>query len=288
MKKRLVVISDCTDVAYNEMRGRILSFLSDTDVLDIEPLAPIAPFSLVNASFITRLLADTYPEGTIFYVVIDPLKEEPPNRVIGITEHKKFIFISRDTGVFSWLVQDFGCTSLFRITPTKFVAFGGKYVYPHWIARIVDTSSLEDLNLEQMSISELRQFDIPDGTVVHIDNFGLIKIKGHKSIFDSWQEGDMVQVSVNGVRKLQAKFKLRMMNENDGEWVVYPGSSLDGMPELGKVRCVDGYKELGIKIGDYIEFDILNNTTDSKNESADRLAGCCRWHDFEQPIESGD
>ncbi len=56
MKKRIVFITDCIDIAYNELRGTVLSQLhkigSDVDI-EIEPMVPVEPFSLINCSFIS-------------------------------------------------------------------------------------------------------------------------------------------------------------------------------------------------------------------------------------------
>ena len=65
MKKRIVFITDCTDIAYNELRAIILSYAKDCDV-EIEPVVSVAPFSIINGNFILRLMGETYPEGTIF------------------------------------------------------------------------------------------------------------------------------------------------------------------------------------------------------------------------------
>lgn len=65
MKKRIVIITDCTDIAYNELRGVILDNVKSEEII-IEPVVPVAPFSIINGNFVLRLMAENYPEGTFF------------------------------------------------------------------------------------------------------------------------------------------------------------------------------------------------------------------------------
>ena len=69
------------------------------------------------------------------------------------------------------------------------------------------------------------------------------------------EEGDRFLVTINDT-KINAIYSKRMMNNETGEWVVYPGSSF-GLPELGKVRQ-DGAKELHARIGDIITLETIS------------------------------
>lgn len=42
MKKRIVFITDCTDVAYNELRGVVLDCIKNDEII-IEPVVPVEP-----------------------------------------------------------------------------------------------------------------------------------------------------------------------------------------------------------------------------------------------------
>lgn len=101
-------------------------------------------------------------------------------------------------------------------------------------------------------LKSLTDLDIKDGTIVHIDNFGLMKIKGETPVFE---DGDQLKVCRNGDYILDAVFAKRMMSKNDKEWVLYAGSSLNSMPELGTVRYAEGYKEISAEIGDILTWE---------------------------------
>lgn len=251
MKRTIVFVTDCVDVAYNELRGVIASQLQKINSsleVEIEPVAPVKPFSIVNGNFVLRLLADVYPENTIFSVVLNPLKERPA-RLIGTTKRKKFYFMGANTGVFEWFFRDFEINELYELYDPGFVPFGGKYVHAPVIAQI---ASGQQLNLigKRFDISNLTKLDIADGTIVHVDNFGIMKFMGALPVLN---EGDKVTVEVKG-RSLSAVYAKRMMSRDTGEWIVYPGSSL-GLPELGKVRQ-NGAKEIDIEVGDNIKLVI--------------------------------
>lgn len=49
--RKVVVISDCTDVAFLEMRGVISKYAGDVEY-QIEPLVKVDNFSIVNTEFL--------------------------------------------------------------------------------------------------------------------------------------------------------------------------------------------------------------------------------------------
>lgn len=248
VKKRLVFITDCLDLAYSELRGTVLSQLhklgSDIN-LEIEPIVPVKPFSIVNGSFVLRLMADAYPEETIFSVILNPLRERPA-RLIGKTKTKNFYFLGANTGVFDWFLNDFGIDELYEIHDPGFFPFGGKYVHAP-VATQIASGGLLSLIGNKFDPSGLVKLNIPDGTILHIDNFGLMKFK---SVLPQLSEGDKLTVEISG-NSFFVVYAKRMMSRETGEWVVCPGSSL-GLPEIGKVRQ-NGAEEIGAKVGDVVK-----------------------------------
>jgi len=245
MKKRIVFITDCADVAYNELRGVILDNIKSDEII-IEPVVSVMPFSIINGNFVLRLMAEAYPEGTIFSIILNPSRERPA-RLIGKTKEKGIYFMGANTGVFTWLFKDFGVEELFELNDPGFFPFGGKYVHAPAVAQIAMGKRLKEMG-HQFNIEKVVKIDTPTGTIIHIDNFGLMKFIGELT---GLNEGDKLEVNING-KILKAVYAERMMSQETGEWVIYPGSSL-GLPELGKVR-ENGAKELNAKVGDIITF----------------------------------
>lgn len=245
MKKRIVIITDCADMAYNELRGVILDNIKNEEIM-IEPVVSVVPFSIINGNFILRLIAEAYPEGTVFSIILNPSKERPA-RLIGKTKKKNFYFMGANTGVFTWFFRDFGIKELYELNDPGFFPFGGKYVHAPAVAQIAMGKPLDKMG-QPFDIEKVIKLDIVEGTIVHIDNFGLMKFVGELT---GLNEGDKLEVSVNE-KTLKVVYAKRMMSRETGEWVISPGSSF-GLPELGKVR-ENGAKELNVKIGDMITF----------------------------------
>ena len=260
MRKKLVVlITDCKDVAFNEMKLIIYRECWRLGVYDVEvELIGVDEFSIINAAFITRLIAEQCSRDIIISLVINPQKHRSA-RIYGRTKNGH-LFFGANTGALSWFLDEFGIDELYEIHDPGFISFGGKYVHAPSIAKLVAGIPFEDFG-KIFSLSQLAVLHIPDGTVVHIDNFGLIKIKG---IMPACKENDILKININGEYKFNAVYSKRMMGRDDKEWVLYSGSSLYGMPELGTVRFKDGYKEMGIKIGDIIMWNLFSQNNEIK------------------------
>jgi len=251
-KINVVIVSDCVDVAYNEMRRKILNEcekLGNYNV-NVEPLVPTKEFSIINGAFLTRLMAEVYPPGTIFMVILNPSKERPA-RIFGETL-SGHIFEGANTGTLNWLIKDLGLKSLYEIKDPGFFPFGGKYVHAPTVAKISSGVPFEEYGDKRYS-DFLVDFPIEDGTVVQIDNFGLMKIYGKAP---QYEDEKKLRIYINGKESIEGIYTKRMMSHDDNVWALYPGSSLD-MLELGKVRCKTGANELGIKIGDKITWETI-------------------------------
>ena len=62
------------------------------------------------------------------------------------------------------------------------------------------------------------------------------------------------QILINDNPTLKATFSKTMKNHEDGLWILYPGSSIDGLLELGKVRNNNSAQEINVREGDIIKW----------------------------------
>jgi S-adenosylmethionine hydrolase len=253
MKKRIVFITDCTDIAYSELRGTVLGTIENPEMVDIEPVVSVHPFSIINGNFILRLMADAYPEGTIFSVVLNPMKERP-ERLIGKTKKKCFYFLGANTGVFDWFLKDFGVSEIYELNDPGFFPFGGKYVHAPAVAQIANGKNLNEMG-NKFNENLIKTLNVEPGTIIHIDNFGLMKLNLKLSDVGNLDEGTIVQIKIKDVA-LDAVFSKRMMSNDTGKWILYPGSSLN-LLELGKVRA-NGALEINASVGDIVKVKISN------------------------------
>lgn len=261
-KQRIVTITDCTDVAMNEIRAAIISELDklgEINNIEIEPFVRASEFSLINGVFLVRLLAEIYsPQTTTFLVVLNPLRTNRSDRarIIGETRNG-FKFVGENTGTLSWLIKDFGLSQIYEssragLDGASFLSFGGKYIHAPIAARVAAGMPLNQIG-PTFDIEKVTCLQIEPGTVLHIDNFGVMKILGN---IDNLAEGTIVDICVNGICKCQAVYARSMKNLPDGTWVIYKGSSLDNLPEVARVRKLDSHKELNVQIGDMITWNI--------------------------------
>lgn len=249
-KKHVVIITDCKDVAYNEMKWVILRECGKIgyDNVDVE-LVGIEEFSIINAAFLIKLVADQCLPGTVLSVVINPQKNRS-SRIYGKLPNG-LTYLGANTGALTWLLKDLDVQEIYEIHDPGFISFGGKYVHAPNIAKLVGGIPFDEFG-KKFSKESLTELNIIDGTVVHIDNFGLMKIMGKTPVFEDQQK---LRIFKNGKYILDAKFAKRMMSLDDKEWVLYAGSSLNSLPELGSVRYKDGFKELNARIGDVITWE---------------------------------
>jgi len=261
VKNRIVTVTDCTDVAANEIRAVLVSELEKigkADRVEVEHFVFAKEFSLENGAFLVRLMADNYnPHSTTFLVILNPLRTNRADRarIVGQTQ-KGHKFVGENTGILSWLIQDFGVKEIYEsnkvgLDGKTFISFGGKYVHAPIAARVAAGFDLKTLGSD-FDTERITKLDLKDGTVLHIDNFGVPKIFGG---FESdLKEGDLLDIYVNQEKRLTAVFTDSMKNLADDTWTIYRGSSLSNLPEIGKVRSLETARELDVKIGDIISW----------------------------------
>lgn len=237
----VVVVSDCTDVAFAEMRGAIRTAACDT-LVEIEPLVPVHAFSVTNAAFVTKLVVEAYPPGTIVSVVVNAIAERT-ERIAGRLARKDIIFEGTNTGQFGWLLDEYGASECHELNDPGFLPFGGKYVHAPAVGRIAAGAPLNSLGTP-FATQKVRGGQPLQGELVHIDNFGNGKFPWDRT---GWRYGDRIRVDV-GRLHLEGVYWKRMMERSDSEWVIYPGSSF-GLTEIGQVRAL-GLLQSGVQPGD--------------------------------------
>ena len=254
-KNKVVIISDCTDISYNELYQTLCYELDQNNMDDVQiaPLVPVKNFSIENTAFAVRIMAEICSPGTIFLVVVNGTNNNP-ERIFGRLKNG-IIFVGNNSGYFNWLFDDVGIDTVFKnnIDRTKNKkSFGGKHVQAPTVAKLLSGIPFQAIG-EPFNVESISNYKIPIGTVVHCDNFGLMKIMSPKII--DLNESEQVNIFINGEYKCKAVFSTTMKSLADGTWVLFPGSSLDSIPELGKVRSRNSAAELGVQEGDVISWE---------------------------------
>lgn len=257
MKTRILTFTDCSDVASNELRAtlnRLIDDLNLSESIVVEPFVNCKEFSVINCAFMIRLLAEScHPETTVMLVIANalPTSRSDRARLVGRTKNG-FRFVSENTGALSWLLDDFGLGEVYEYSskgldgPT-FVSFGGKYFHAPEAVKVASMAKINGYDVEFDPI-RLARIDIPEGTIVHIDNFGVAKVKMVMPV--DLSDGEEVRLAINSRDWNTVTYSHAMKNLPDGTWAIYKGSSM-GLAEVGCVRRV--IKDSSdFKIGDVI------------------------------------
>lgn len=260
MTKRILIITDCTDIASNELYATVVSNLDNLGAKDIvvEPIAKVKDFSILHASFIARLLADSYnPSNLTILVVVNPLDSSNAKRARIAGRLKNGIkFVGANTGVFTWLIEDFGLYELCETNPrglsgNNFISFGGKYIHAPIAAKLAKTNDVQSVKAKDFNGDDLLKIEYKKGTVLHVDNFGVAKVYIQPSDIDI-NIGEEADLHVNGKSIGKATYCNSMKESPDGTLTIYKGSSM-GLLEIGIVRELNTAEKLKIDIGSVIE-----------------------------------
>lgn len=234
VKKRILTITDCIDVAANELYATLVTTLDKLGANDvyIEPVVKVEKFSILHGSFCARLLADSYaPENLTILAIVNPLNTANAKRArIAGKLSNGMQFVGANTGIFSWLIQDFGLdelveTDLTGLSGDSFVPFGGKYIHAPIAAKLAAHGNLDAIKSRNFKQSDLLHLQYKQGTILHVDNFGVAKIYYKASDFDG-KKGVEYSIYVNNEHIGQATFCHSMKELSDGTLAIYPGSSL--------------------------------------------------------------
>lgn len=252
--KNILIITDCTDIAYTEMYSLLIRSMNDyglTNNVNIYPIAAVKAFSVINASFIIRLMGETVDHPTtIFIAVVNGLSSNP-QRIIARTD-TNLTLVGNNSGYFNWLFEDFGVKELY-LNPIdreiNSLPFGGKNVQIPTAAKIIANVPIHNLG-QRVNHSIINDFKISNGTVVHIDNFGLAKIKHERLV--GLIPGQKLRLYINEIEQGEVIYSENFKQELPGKKIIFNGSSLDGLPELGVVASENSAEIFNLKIGDKI------------------------------------
>ncbi|PJE65164.1 hypothetical protein COU91_02930 [Candidatus Saccharibacteria bacterium CG10_big_fil_rev_8_21_14_0_10_47_8] len=260
MKKRILVITDCSDIAANDLYATLVTNLDNlnTNKVVVEPIVVVSEFSVLHASFVARLLAEAYnPDSLTILAVVNPLDTSTAKRARIAGRLKNGIkIVGANTGVFTWLINDYGLDEVCETDATglqgkDFISFGGKYIHAPIAAKYAVTDDINSIKIADFTENDLMKLEYMPGMVLHIDNFGVAKIFLNANDFSA-NNGDHLTLRKNGKELGELTYCHSMKELPDGALALYKGSSL-GLLEIGTVRKLGTAKELGLTIGDVVE-----------------------------------
>jgi hypothetical protein len=88
----------------------ILSNIKSDEIV-VEPVVPVTPFSIINGNFALRLVADAYPKGTVFSIIL-LFNERETSSINWKNKEEGFLFYGGKYRIFTWFFRDFGIEEL--------------------------------------------------------------------------------------------------------------------------------------------------------------------------------
>jgi S-adenosylmethionine hydrolase len=261
MKRKILVITDCADIAADELYATLRTELEKMDaseIVEVLPIVKVSEFSIIEADFCARLLAETYnPKSLTILTVANPLSTASKKRARIAGRLKNGIkIVGANTGAFTWLIKDFGLlelceTSRDGLKGNGFISFGGKYIHAPIAAKLALTDDILSVKVADFIESDLSRLPGEKGTIVYIDNFGVLKTNISSNDFSATQ-GDIFDILRNGESIATGTYCNSMKELTDGSVAVYKGSSM-GLIEVGIVRELSSAEKLGFVVGDVVE-----------------------------------
>lgn len=268
--KHIVLIMDCKDIASEQIKGRLSKLLEEKDIDYKIYNAFTPPFQITNGMFLAKLLFDEVPNGkdTLYLAILNPLKEKP-KRIFGRLKNGSY-FVGADTGIFSLIFKESNIQEVWETKNPGHYPFGGLHVHSVVAAKLLMGENFEKVG-DKLKLEDIKFYEPKKGEVVHIDNFGLSKIWLRESDLKLEEDAPIKIKIYDPNRKLKSEFSAfysnRMMNYEDDQIIVYPGSSLldsklkennekyrkSGLIEIGLVRNPNSSEFLRINLGDLIE-----------------------------------
>ncbi len=168
--RSLVLVTDCGDMAAATMHATVSARAKPS--FDVLPIVTVRPaFSVVNANYLTRRIADSLPAGSIISVTVSP-GAAVPQCVAGRTAVRELHFVGSNVGGFDWLVRDFGCAELVELDVD--VASGGFRGREHKLAlaaRLAAGERVASLG-KPLAPAAIRQIEPVVGMIQHISRTG--------------------------------------------------------------------------------------------------------------------
>ena len=258
--RHLLIITDCVDIALNELYATVsttLNELWDNNIV-ISPIANVKEFSIINWNFISRLLSESYnPKELTILAVVNSLDSSVDTRARIAIKLKNWIqLVWANTWIFSWLIDDFWIsevveTNNFWLNWKSFISFGWKYIHSPIAAKLAFYWDINKVKLRDFPLKKLVKITKKKWEIVHIDNFWNIKMLYSENEFKA-EVWDEFKIYINNNFISNATYTNSMKEHEDWEIVIYKWSSF-WLLELACVRKLNFSSYIWANIWDLVK-----------------------------------
>ena len=181
MKKIITITTDYGDqFATSQLKAVIFGLGFEGEVIENHD---VKKFSTVEGAYAIWQISKHCPQNTIHVGVIDP--EVGSKRKGLIIKTKKFWFVGPDNGHLWHAANKNKIFKVWKINEAKFgkvrKTFHGRDIFVKAAVWISQGKKPEELGCHEINKENIKRLNFNDGQIVHIDNYGNIKIWGKKT-----------------------------------------------------------------------------------------------------------
>lgn len=251
----IISCSDWTDVAQAEVEIAALKYAPpDTRFISV----PVTPFSALNCAFNVRLIAEALSCESVILASADPRAAGISREPIVVKFKKPDIhLVCPNIGIATLLLERYEPVMSIRLEYDEWATsiFNGRDLYAPVAGRIAAGCKISELG-QEFPLSSIHRLQIKYGTVLHIDNYGNIKLYAGENLAGT------EHILVNGQKLRVAKNHMLRSGEivPAGELIVTNGSSF-GLIELqvkaDREGSIGAAELLGLSVGDIVDLTIV-------------------------------
>jgi len=191
-----------------QLKGVILTIDPGARLVDLTH--SVAPYNIVEGSYLLDQCAQEFPAGTIFVAVVDPGVGTDRNPILIETTKEKY-YAGPDNGLFAAVIQREGLLHAWKLDKPEFYrggdlshTFHGRDIFGPVAAHLAAGTSPGQLGTEMKTL-DVTAMPEPTSTgsvlntqVLHIDHYGniILNLKAGSDLAAMLKLGNLVKVSI--------------------------------------------------------------------------------------------
>lgn len=253
IKKIITFTSDFGDDFAKGQVGLVIKSINP-DAKFVTASNQVTPFSILEGAFILAKFSALSPTGSIHLAIVDPGVGSSRRGLI--LQTKDYFFIGPDNGLLFVAANQNNIQKVFVINEQKIGGFLSNTFHGRDIfAKVAANLSLNKDLLEfgnEIGINSLTKLEFAKNQVLHIDNYGNIKIN---NLCSDFKIGDTIKIECDGWN-LKLPFVKTFADVKADEFLAYKGSHqiLEIAQNLGSAN-----KKISLSIGDIVKIERIPN-----------------------------
>ena len=191
-----------------QLKGVMVSIYPNARLMDLTH--NIAPFNVVEGSYLLDQSAEEFPAGTIFVAVVDPQVGTERDPVLVETAKGKF-FVGPDNGLFTQVIDHEGFSRAWKLDKTEYFrpgttsyTFHGRDIFGPVAAHLASGLDPERFGtpIKTLTLLPIKEPTFAAGTlsveVLHLDRYGndILNLRNDGEMADKLKDGNLVKISI--------------------------------------------------------------------------------------------